>query len=382
MALHAALELGLFDHLARAGRASCDALAEAVNCSERGTRILADALVAAGLLELIDGDYTNSEVRPPLKEGFLGLLGLSRKSARQSRGRAREGRKEEEDEVAATHLVRGLANYIGDVRNYLVNDFMWDAIRRLPEAVRDGGPKRPAEAEAEGGPGVALSHMQQHWENVARYNTVQSASVGQQVTSLLAPWAARHKPLHVLDVGCGAGFLGFSVLQRHAHARLWSLDWPSIISIARGYAEQLQLSERVTFIEGDLFLTPLGGPYDLIVLGQVLHQLSEEQCNLFLRRILTVLKPSGRVVIHETVSGLDDGSSSIHPSLFSLSMLVQAPEGEAYPLSWYQRVLSDAGFAPPSLHHLQGAGEKLLVTSSNLIPLRARRYGKERDSRR
>src|SRR5699024_5412262 len=113
----------------------------------------------------------------------------------------------------------------------------------------------------------------------------------------LEPWARDRDTLDVLDVACGHGVYGFTMAERYPQARVWGLDWPNVIEVAARHAEELHVSERTRFIAGDMFEAPLGGPYDLVTVTNVLHHFSEERATQLLSRVAGALKPGGRVAI-------------------------------------------------------------------------------------
>jgi release factor glutamine methyltransferase len=71
----------------------------------------------------------------------------------------------------------------------------------------------------------------------------------------------------VLDLGCGSGCIGFSILKKVPNASLVSVDKSAeALEIAKMNAEQLQVAERVEFICKDATeLEFPGGSFDLIL---------------------------------------------------------------------------------------------------------------------
>jgi release factor glutamine methyltransferase len=70
------------------------------------------------------------------------------------------------------------------------------------------------------------------------------------------------KPLaapRILDVGTGSGCVAVCVAARHKGADVTAIDVsPEALAVARRNAEKHKVSERIRFLEGDLF-APLGG---------------------------------------------------------------------------------------------------------------------------
>lgn len=79
-----------------------------------------------------------------------------------------------------------------------------------------------------------------------------------------APPVAR--PVSVLDLGTGSGCLAVTIAKRCPSAAIDAVDLsPDAIAIAATNAERHDVSDRVRFLEGDLFEPVGGGAYDLIV---------------------------------------------------------------------------------------------------------------------
>lgn len=313
--LRVGIELDIFDHLSR-GAADAISVAAALGASERGIRILLDALAAMGLLEVEDKIY---RLAP----------------------------------TADTYLVSDRPAYLGHIRHIFVHDRFWEGFRRLSEAVRRGGAVMDDHAETP-------EHT--FWEDFASYSAAVAGPAAEELTSILAPWAETRQSLDVLDVACGTGLYGYTLAQKQPHTRVWSLDWPNVLRITQRYAQRLGILDRVKFIEGDIFDVPLKGPYDLVILSHVFHHFSEERSTQLLRRVAGVLKPDGRMAIHDFVYGEEPPIENPFPRLFSVLMLIWTREGESYPLSRYQQMLAATGFTSPVVHELANMRSRILIT--------------------
>jgi ubiquinone/menaquinone biosynthesis C-methylase UbiE len=303
--LQAGVHLGVFDALAE-GKDDVKSVSGRIGASERGTRILLDALSAFGLVEA-DGGYKLT----PLAEAFL---------------------------------VTGRPSYLGGMVNILAGDWAWTGYPRLADAVREG--RSVLEQDAE-------TPEHSFWETFARSSPGIATPASHALAEALAPWAESRETLDVLDIACGSGLFGLTIAERFQHVQLTLLDWPNVLAITRGTVEQKGLLDRTSFVEGDVFGVPLGGPYDLVVASHIFHHFSEERCLELLRRLSSALKPGGRLAINE-FSADAPVSEEPFPRLFSIIMLVWTQAGEAYPVETYRRWLEATGFSPPEVH--QGAG--------------------------
>src|SRR6266536_1112371 len=246
--LRTAVELGVFDALT-GGPATADTLADKLGADPRGTRILLDALTA---VHLLDKDQTHYH----LPAGGETLL------ARSSR------------------------HYLGDMVNAMCHDWEWDALKRLSEAVRHGGTVLDENAE---------TAEFDYWVDFTAYASAIAVPTARAMSDALAGWAAGHESLKVLDMACGHGIHGYTFCQRNPGARVWSLDWANVLPVAERHAERLGVRDRVELVAGAVFTAPLGGPYDLVMITNVLHLVSETWAAELLRRAARVLRPDGRL---------------------------------------------------------------------------------------
>ena len=146
--------------------------------------------------------------------------------------------------------------------------------------------------------------------------------------------------MEILDVACGSGLLSLTVAAQHPGDGLCSTGQRPRTA---DNVDRLGLRGRTAFIEGDVFTVPLRGPYDLIIASHFFHHFSEQRCLALMRRLAEVLKPDGRLVIQDIVSGLSPAEVPF-PYLFSVRMLTWTREGESHSIDVYERLLRQAGF--------------------------------------
>lgn len=311
--LQAGVELGIFDQIA-AGNRQAATIASALNADPRGTRILLDALAALGLLERHD-DY---QLAP----------------------------------LAETFLVTGRSSYLGDMVKILAGPWAWAGFPRLAEAVRRGTTLAEQPWETPG---------HEFWETFSPSSVGAISGPGAQVLAeLIEPWTSTRDSLDILDVACGSGLFSLTQAARHPKAHTTLLDSAEVLDLTKDAIERLDLTECTSFIAGDAFEVPLAGPYDLIIVSHLFHHFSEERCLTLLSRLATSLKPDGRLVIHEFLSGAAP-SETPFPYLFSAIMLTSTGEGEAHSLDTYERLLRESGFTSPEVHASQGLPSHFLI---------------------
>jgi cyclopropane fatty-acyl-phospholipid synthase-like methyltransferase len=309
------LELGLFDCLAGGRQADADTIATLLDLDPRATRLLLNALAAIDLVHSDGRSYTLAEPVGPL-------------------------------------LVRDSPGYIGDMIKVLASPWEWEALRKLPDAVRHGGTVLAEHAETPEYP---------YWEDFALYASAIAQPTANKVAEALAGWAPGRDPLRVLDLACGHGLYGFTLARHQPQAEIWSLDWPNVLPIARKHAEQMGVGDRMNALVGDMFEIPLGGPYDVTLITNVMHHFSEQRGLELLRRASAATAPGGKVVLVGFT--VDDGPPALDPGphLFSILMLVWTFQGEVHSVSTYERMLATAGFVNPTLHQVPGLPMRIII---------------------
>ena len=308
------VELGVFDHLA-GGPLDVHAVSDAFGGDPRGTKILLNALAAIRVVET-DGQ------RYWLAPGA--------------------------DEL----LVRDHPGFVGDMVHVFASDWEWDALNRFGAAVRKGGTVLDEHAE---------TPEYKYWEDFAAFAPVVAKPTADVLADALAPWAADRGTVDVLDLACGHGCYGYTVAQRYPQAKVWSLDWENVLAVAGSHAEQMGVRDRTNFITGDMFEVPLGGPYDLVLITNVLHHFSEARAQELLTRAASVLKPDGKVgVVGFTTSDALPAEDPA-PHLFSVLMLAWTSEGEVHSEAAYQQMYQASGLAQPTIHTVPGLPFRVLL---------------------
>jgi C-methyltransferase len=314
-ALGSGISLGIFDALA-AGPRDSTSVAAAVVADERGTRILLDALAALGFVETGSDGYRLT----PVSQAFLVSDGTA---------------------------------YLGRLANIFYSDWQWEGFLRLADAVQAGG--TAVEGQDLEQPGHPFWDTYVHSWGAAGYPPAAA------LAEILGPWIAAREPFSSLDVACGDGLYSFILARTQRHVNVTLFDQEHVLVSTRKNAEEHGLLDRATFRAGDMFSADLGGPYDLIIVSNVLHLFGQDQCRELLHRLRAVLKPDGRLAIHEFAPDAGPTEDPV-ARLFSLVMLVRTHTGQTHTLTDYHRLLTDTGFQPPDIHPLQGQPTSLLLS--------------------
>jgi 2-polyprenyl-3-methyl-5-hydroxy-6-metoxy-1,4-benzoquinol methylase len=314
-ALKAAIELELFTHVA-AGAATAARLAAVTGASERGLRILCDALAALGFLAR-DGD---DSWRVPADY--------------------------------APFLTSDSALYLGSALRFLHDPALLDGFAHLTDAVRRGGTASTAHD--------ALAPDNPLWVEFARAMAPLAGLTAEIVAITLA--AETLGPARVLDVAAGHGLFGIALAKRNPALEVTALDWQNVLAVAVENAARAGVGDRLHPRAGDAFRTDLGSDYDLVLLPNILHHFDPAACETLLRRVHAVLKPGGRVVVVEFVPD-DDRRGPAASVMFGLVMLAATPGGDVYTFADYARMLTASGFRDATVHELPPSIHRAVIAT-------------------
>ncbi|WP_394840853.1 class I SAM-dependent methyltransferase [Pendulispora brunnea] len=309
--LTTAIDLGLFAAV-HDGAHDAAAIAAKIQCPERTTRVVAEALAVLGLLT---------------KDGERYSLGP----------------------IAAEHLVPGKPQYLGGVSSIMGSEHLWRAMTHLKESVKAGGSVLPEHAETPQLP---------FWEIFAKSTVGMSVPAAMAIQGILAPWLASRSAPTALDVAAGSGTYGFTLVKENPALRATLLDWPNVLVETRQMAGRLGVdSSRVQFIEGNLFEAPFGGPYDVIVMSHILHHFEPTVCQSLLKKAAAALKPDGKLVIHDFLIDGDNPAAR----MFSITMLGTTKKGQAFASSDYGAWSKAAGLGAFKVYPAAGLPSSIMV---------------------
>lgn len=293
----AAIEVEIFTRIAE-GHRTVPALARIGGLTERGARVLLDALCFLGLITKQQNEYNLS----PTAESFL---------------------------------VKGKPPYFGDA---MLGDFTWDARGQLSKILRTGKPITPTAFSD------ALEPM---WASV---NAPHLVDWERQLESANELWdkigipADQMKKLRLLDIGGGPGLFSLALLKKHSSNRVTMIDRPMVISYAKQIAEAMGVESQVTLVAQDpLNHEAKAQSFDLVVFNNVTQYLSTEQNLGLFRKSYEALVEGGRLILHAPVADEDRKGPGEVP-LMGVEMLFFSAEGDIYTYAEYRSMLETAGY--------------------------------------
>ena len=300
-ALKAAIELDLFRAIGQ-GVGDVPSLARHAQASERGVRILCDFLVVNGLLQKDGGTYRHT----PSSAAFL-------------------------DPASPSCLA--------SVVQFLSLRELREPSEHLADIVRKGRTVLPGQGTVEPENPV--------WVDFAQ-------SMAPMMAPLAGPLGAvvlqgRTDPMHVLDIAAGHGLFGIEIAKQNPNARVTGLDWLPVLRVALDNAAKAGVRERYDMLPGSAFEVEFGGPYDTVLLTNLLHHFDPNTCVELLQKVRRSLKPGGSAATLEFVPN-DDRVSPPMPAAFAMTMLLTTADGDAYTFGELAEMHARAGFKDVAKH--------------------------------
>jgi SAM-dependent methyltransferase len=292
-ALKTAVDLDVFTAIAE-GNTAAATIAKRCGAAERGVRTLCDFLTIHGFLT---------------KEGTQ--YGLAPDTA--------------------VFLNRQSPAYIGGAMEFMLSPRSRESFAQLTEAVRRGGSVGEGSVVAEN----------PEWVTFARAMMPLMRMPSQMMAAELRKGGEAHK---VLDIAAGHGMYGIGVAKENPAAQIYAADWKNVLEVAKANAQAMGVGERHHLIPGSAFETDFGSGYDLVLIPNFLHHFDVPTCTSFMKKVLGALKPGGRAAILEFVPN-DDRVTPPTAAAFSMVMLANTPNGDAYTFAEIEGMAKNAGFA-------------------------------------
>lgn len=231
--------------------------------------------------------------------------------------------------AAATHLVRHSPQYIGHL--LLLHDAEWENWGNLERTIRTGTravDRHVFETDPElGGNVLAVLHR-----------------IGQQSGPDLAKRLQLAGPVRMLDLGGGAGTNAIAFCRVYPELTATVFDLPATLRLTERTVKEAGLESRIALRPGNFNRDGLGGPYDLVLMSDILHYQDYRTNAALVKKVWEHLTPGGRLVIKDRF--LDEaGTGPAWTTAFAVHILVNTQQGGCYKTSEAIQWMTDAGFA-------------------------------------
>ncbi len=290
MAMLAGMKLDVVTPL-KDGSLSAEALAKAIGVDSARLSLLLYTLVAAELLEVSDGLFTNTA-------------------------------------VSDHYLVRGRQSYIGNLHELYSRQ--WGALPRTAESIRLAAPQAKLDFAAGSEEELRAFFRQQQPGALA-------------AGKLLADTFDLKRFHNLLDVAGGGGGFSIAACQACPDLRATVVELPSVIPITRELVNEAGLADRIKAVSTDVCECPPEGLFDAAILRNFIQVISSVQARRALLNVSQALEPGGAIMIWGRV--LDNSRLAPFESVVqNLIYLNQFDEGQSYTEREYRDWLAEAGF--------------------------------------
>ena len=296
--LFAALDLGVFAAIAEAGApVALEPLAEKLNASPRGLRLLLDACVATGILaKSADGLYSNTQ-------------------------------------AGGIALVPGGPADLSKAIRY--NQDVYPAWGRLAQLARTGAPVEP--------PQLHLGDDPERTRRFALSMRGRALAIGRGVV----PMIDLGKPQgRLLDLAGGPGTYAELLMKANPGWSCVTVDVPAVSAVARECVAQAGLTDRIECRAGDYHSDDYEpAAYDAVTIFGALHQESPEQIRGILARAARALKDGGRIFVLDMMTDATHAAPAFS-ALFAVNMALTTENGWVFSDAELKGWLAEAGFTP------------------------------------
>jgi SAM-dependent methyltransferase len=230
--------------------------------------------------------------------------------------------------TAEKHLVRHAAQYIGHL--LLLHDAEWNNWGKLEETIRSGQrlvDRHVFETDPELGTNVlAVLHR-----------------IGQQSGPDFAKRLELHGPTRFLDLGGGAGTNAIAFCRVYPELTATVFDLPATLHLTEKTVKEAGLESRIALLPGDFNKDGLGGPYDIVLMSDILHYQTFETNQALVRKVYDHLTPGGRLVIKDRF--IDEaGTGPAWTTAFAVHILVNTQQGSCYKTTEAMQWMTNVGF--------------------------------------
>ncbi len=321
--LTAACELDLFTFLSNNPGASRDQIQADLSLSAHSARTLLLACCAVGLVERDDGTfgYRNSD-------------------------------------IAAKTLVAGSRNCATPFV-LLTSKIMERCGMHLTQCLRD---ERNTALDKEfPGDGATLyerlgqyPEMEQLFQDALCFYSSVNYSLDQ-----LSEFSQIHE---LLDVGGGNGSNASRLCKKFPDLRATVIELPQGCDIGRRYVDEQGLSDRISFMAGDMFSDPFPGSCDGVLMAHLAEIFSEDTVAELYKKASDYLPDKGKLIIWSPAAN-DLETGGIEAAKLSLYFLSTASgEGTAWSFKVHEHLLKQSGFS--DISHYDGILEHTMIVAT------------------
>ena len=230
--------------------------------------------------------------------------------------------------VAQTYLVRTSSEYVGHLLR--LHDAEWMHWGKLEETIRTG--RSPVTGHVfVTNPTLGLDVL-----------TVLDR-IGRHSGPELAKRLTLDQATRLLDLGGGAATNAIACCRQYAGLKAVVFDLPETAPTAERMIKEAGLESRISVSAGDFNTDAWGGPYDAVLMSDILHYQGAKANAALVAKAWAHLRAGGRLIIKDRF--LDgSGTSPAWATAFAVHILLNTEEGRCYKVSDAIAWMQAAGF--------------------------------------
>lgn len=240
----------------------------------------------------------------------------------------KEGERFANTDSASSYLVRSAPGYVGHL--LVLHDAEWSNWGKLEETVRTG--RSPVNRHVFETDPMLGANVLAVLDRIGRHGGPD-----------LAKRLNLHKARRFLDLGGGLGTNAIAFCRTYPQLRATVFDLPQTLTLAERAIKEAGLDDRITVLPGNFHVDALGGPYDVILMSDILHYQGPEANAALAKKCLAHLEAGGRLIVKDRF--LDEsGTGPAWVTAFAVHILVNTEQGRCYTVAEVSRWLREAGF--------------------------------------
>jgi len=154
----------------------------------------------------------------------------------------------------------------------------------------------------------------------------------------------------LLDIAGGSGCFCIALAMQYPAMQLTVMDLPAVCVLAKEYAENYGVADRIQTAATDMFENDWPSGHDAHFFSNVFHDWDMDKCRFLAAKSFATLPSGGRIYLHESLlNDTHDGPALI--TLYSMNMARVTEYGKQYSAADLQNILLEAGFTEVRVIH-------------------------------
>jgi hypothetical protein len=195
------------------------------------------------------------------------------------------------------------------------------AWQTLPTTVQHGVPT---------GAAFGLTEAEARFSNLNEGLRVLHAPLATALLKALQPYllATLNQSFHWMDIGAGSGVWSLPLLEAFPYGKATLVDLPAVLAQAEQSAVLQPFNHRIQFLSADCEAPqPFSSKqlsataYDVIIIANILRELSQEARIRLLQNAVTMLAPTGTIIIVDVMATTGDTTESTSDAVSQSTMV-------------------------------------------------------------